>query len=421
MADSRVQIPEVYVLWHPACTIGASLATAIYKWLRPGYGLGPEVMYRSSPAPGAPAGHLPLPLPFERRAHGPTGSVMPSRRLVDSQVVIPLIDAHMVADPRWRYWLAELADAGKGSTRRPLFVPVALDPTAYNIPPELAQLNFLRPAGLPTAAPAQPDEATGDVSSQTERSLLKQLTEALYAHFMGDLGQASDPGATKISVFLSHAKADGTTPARGLRDYIYSQTQLAAFYDENDIAFGALFAKTLDDKLESSRTAAMIVVRSAAYFERPWCRRELAMFRRPRKWLELNGVEHWRLHPVMVVDALQPGIRTRNIPELGNAPMMRWDEGADGMDEQIVTSLLRDALLANYHAALGRALPAAPGSVVLNWLPDVVTLLQIPALRNLEQEVQVYYPGRGLSGLELSLLENLFPLATFDSFDDVQG
>ena len=59
--------------------------------------------------------------------------------------------------------------------------------------------------------------------------------------------------------------------------------------------------------------------------------------------------------------------------------------------------------------------------MVLNWLPDVVTLLQIPALRNLEKEVQVYYPGRGLSGLELSLLENLFPLATFDSFDDVQG
>ncbi|MFN7611667.1 MAG: toll/interleukin-1 receptor domain-containing protein, partial [bacterium] len=125
------------------------------------------------------------------------------------------------------------------------------------------------------------------MSSQTERSLLKQLTEALYAHFMADLDQASEPGATKISVFLSHAKTDGTTPARGLRDYIYSQTQLAAFYDENDIAFGALFAKTLDDKLESSRTAAMIVVRSAAYFERPWCRRELAMFRRPRKWLEL--------------------------------------------------------------------------------------------------------------------------------------
>jgi hypothetical protein len=35
----------------------------------------------------------------------------------------------------------------------------------------------------------------------------------------------------KVNVFLSHAKQDGTVSARRLRDYIYSQTQLAAFFD----------------------------------------------------------------------------------------------------------------------------------------------------------------------------------------------
>ena len=42
-------------------------------------------------------------------------------------------------------------------------------------------------------------------------------------------------------MFLSHAKRDGTGPARRLRDYIYSQTQLTAFFDENDIAYGSVF------------------------------------------------------------------------------------------------------------------------------------------------------------------------------------
>jgi hypothetical protein len=194
----RNQIPEIYVLWHPDCKLGSPLARAIYKWLRPGYGLGPEVMYRSAPAPGTPTGHLPMPLPFERRALSQGDSqVAPSRRWVDSQVVIMLIDAHMVADPRWRYWLAELADVGKGSPSKPFFIPVALDATAYNIPPELAQLNFLRPTGLAAAASAQAADsgvvAAAYVAAQAERSLLKQLTEALYGHFMGESGTGLAP------------------------------------------------------------------------------------------------------------------------------------------------------------------------------------------------------------------------------------
>ena len=73
-----------------------------------------------------------------------------------------------------------------------------------------------------------------------------------------------------MKIFLSHAKADGTEPARRIRDYIYSQTQIAAFFDENDIPFGALFNKVLDGQVAgSSRATALIVVRSARYVDRP--------------------------------------------------------------------------------------------------------------------------------------------------------
>ena len=46
------EIPEVYVLWHPAFPNGEALAQRIYRWVRP-KGLGPQVFYRSLPAPEA--------------------------------------------------------------------------------------------------------------------------------------------------------------------------------------------------------------------------------------------------------------------------------------------------------------------------------------------------------------------------------
>ena len=66
-AQQNVPIPEIFVLWHPRCPLGESLARRILEWLRPGNGLGPEVFYRCLPAPGAPLNGLPPPLPGEMR------------------------------------------------------------------------------------------------------------------------------------------------------------------------------------------------------------------------------------------------------------------------------------------------------------------------------------------------------------------
>jgi hypothetical protein len=49
MEQRRGALPQVYVLWHPRCALGAP---RIRDWLRPGNGLGPpEVFNRSLPAP----------------------------------------------------------------------------------------------------------------------------------------------------------------------------------------------------------------------------------------------------------------------------------------------------------------------------------------------------------------------------------
>ncbi len=418
-------IPDVYVLWHPCCGEGQALASRIYAWLRPGNGFGPDVFYRSVPAPDAPPSGLPLALPGESRFDQPmAGSSGTSLKQANMQAVILLIDENMIADPVWRYWLALLARTSTSPVRR-VFLPVALDSTAFNVPSPLSEVNFLRPNGLPLCD--KKDPAYAPALEIVVRSLLKQLTEALCRLLLmpNDAAHSSkthvgvpEGSQAKISLFLSHAKADGGLPARRLRDYIYSQTQLAAFYDENDIPFGSAFAKVLQASVQASQTAAMIAVKSAQYASRPWCRREIALFRKPVPEDGHTGhAERWRLNPLVVVNALEPGAQTSGIPEIGNATQFGWSPERSDQEEQIVTLVLRDVLLAAFHSALGGSIDGNPNQIIINWLPDPTTLLQIPRVREYQSPVQILYPGRGLSGLELDNLDELFPHVSFLSFD----
>jgi len=362
------------------------------------------------------------------------------------QIVIALVDEHMVSDPTWRHWLSQLRT--QGSSKRRAIIPVALDATAYNTPNELRELNFLRPAGLPLTnlndllvayekhrlnqKTSLEEHQQAETVDSLVRSLLKQLTETLTRlllprsknEVIPSQLNAVDIAPPKVSIFLSHAKADGRVPAQRLRDYIYSQTQMAAFFDENDIAISSVFSKVLNYSLDSPTTAAMIAVRSARYAERPWCRREVSLFRKPQKVDNLSvGVgtnEQWRLHPLIVVEAMDDGCKSLGVPEFGNAPTVRWSTDIPDIEEQIVTRVIRDALLGTYHSALAASIPAEPGKLrlILNWLPDPTTLLHV--IRNHpDQELQIIYPGQGLAGAELDILYEFFPQIWFYSFEEI--
>lgn len=416
---STIPIPEIYVLWHPRCALGEKMARRIFAWLRPGNGLGPEVFYRSLPAPEAPFNGLPPPLPGEARGTQPAESAQGQRRLSNLQIILALIDEHMVADFAWRHWLDRLTRDTASSISR-ITIPIALDTTAYNMPACLRELNYLRPAGLASAGVADDDASLEKVIL----SLLKQVTEALCRVLLPRAPSGTLPSRRptepppKVSVFLSHAKQDGATPARRIRDYIYSQTQLAAFYDENDIAFGALFSKVIEEDLDSPNTAALIAIRSVRYAQRPWCRREFSLFRRPRKdAFAAGGAERWRVYPALIVEAMEGRELSSGVPEMGNSSLIRWSDEDKNLEELIVTTVIRDAMLASFHSALGASIPSTPGQIIINWLPDPTTLLHIPTVRGgLPRDI--LYPGRGLSGLELDMLAELFPNLTFRSFED---
>src|SRR5581483_3467183 len=296
----------------------------------------------------------------------------------------------------------------------------ALDATAYNMPTSIKCLNYFRPAGLPVSTAAV--EQKSHQFELVVRSLLKQITEAM-CRVMLPKRTAEGPAALehppKVSIFLSHAKADGTLPARRIPDYIYSQTQLAAFYDENDIAFGSGFSRVIEQDLKSMATAAMISVRSARYSSRPWCRRELSLFRKPRPADQEDEAvaRRWRLYPTLVVEAMGNSESTSGMAELGNSPIIRWSDDDKDLAELIVTSVIRDAMLASFHSALGRTIALQADQIVINWLPDPTTLLHIPAVHS-DRKQTVYHPGRELSGLEIDILGEFLPSLEFSSFEE---
>jgi hypothetical protein len=117
-----------------------------------------------------------------------------------------------------------------------------------------------------------------------------------------------------------------------------------------------------------------------------------------------------------VVEAMEGRERSFGIPELGNSPMIRWNAADPNLEELIVTTVIRDAMLAAFHSALGTSIPGAD-QIVINWLPDPTTLLHIPAVQS-GKSCDLFYPGRGLSGLELDILDEFFPRLTFKSFEE---
>ena len=121
--------------------------------------------------------------------------------------------------------------------------------------------------------------------------------------------------------------------------------------------------------------------------------------------------------PSLVVEAMEGGTSSNGVPEFGNSRMIRWADGVPNLEELIVTTVVRDAMLAAFHSAMGASIPSHGKQVIINSLPDPTTLLHIPKLRS--DDYDVLYPGRGLSGMELDILFDFFPKLTFRSFEEV--
>ncbi|MCC6234368.1 MAG: hypothetical protein IT580_17130, partial [Verrucomicrobiales bacterium] len=147
---------RIYVLWHPDFAAGEAIAYEIYRWFRLETMEGIPVFFRSRPELGQ---DQPLAVPTD----------------CEINYVLPLAEAHMVADPVWRLYVL-------GLLTRPdvRMFPVALDPLAFQMPARLRGLNFIRHDVTSTPPPAV-------------EVLLSQLTECLCRDLRGDETQTPSP------------------------------------------------------------------------------------------------------------------------------------------------------------------------------------------------------------------------------------
>jgi len=126
-----------------------------------------------------------------------------------------------------------------------------------------------------------------------------------------------------------------------------------AWVDSGQIQAGTSFKDSIESAVQSS---AVMVLATAAYSGRPWCRREVLLAKKYGR-------------PVVVVEGLN-GVDVRSFPYVGNVPVISW--GADGA-RRAVDLLLKEVVRIK-HTKLVLANQTQAGDFVLSSPPELLTL-----------------------------------------------
>jgi hypothetical protein len=369
----------VYVLWHPQFRPGEELAKAVYSHLSrdsdlpTSRGLGIPVRFRSLPLT---SGALPAPVNLDG-AH--------------RSVVVVLVDDEMIADQHLPGYVRNIWEAADrpGSPHRVL--PVAMSANSFHLDPTIAEVNYIRLVGL-------------DQELQRE-AFLSRLAHELCRLLRGwprveerqSDEQAKPRPGRPVTVFLSHAKADGLELAERFQDYIHRRHQLNTFFDVHDIRHGDRFEEVLRENVRSSAFLAFVTDQYAA---REWCRYEALAAKRYEV-------------PMLVVNAVKLG-EQRSFPYLGNVPSVRWPLPAPLSDdlayEIVLGLLLKEVLRQAYfleHVENLRRLYGIPTDLrVTARPPELLTAVQWQQ----EHRRPVYlYPNPPLGTQEVRLLRQFDP------------
>jgi hypothetical protein len=357
MADDR-PVVIVYIAWHPGCTRAAAFGRAMFAALcadpdvPASRGLGFQVRFRTSNA----VGEAPAPVPFDR---------------AQRTAVFVLADDLLVADPAWRSYADGLVKSARPTDR---IVPVAMTAVG-NLPPGLRQLQAIRLDGVP------------DVQQET----------VLLNDAMHDLCRLLDPDASKVRVFLSHAKQDGLPITTGVRRHLHEVARLDDFFDAADIPDGTRFAEFVAESAGS--LPVLLAIQTDTYASREWCRLEV--------------LEAKRHHvPIVVLSAVNSR-ETRSFPYIGNTPVVRWcgETSLPLVVRALLGEVLRDRYFPRRVEALCKRYGLNPERQVFAYPPELVTLLAYRAEMAAAGAAmgRYLYPDPPLGTEELRLLEELDP------------
>lgn len=280
----------------------------------------------------------------------------------DKTAVIVLIDENMFCSEVWRNYLQQIVLISTTNANVKIY-PIALYQYGFEILNDISKGQGLK-------------AESNNYSFKDNWDLIQtRLLEFLYRFL-------TDPNS-KVQLFISHAKKDCECKAKQLRDYLNSNTKLKAFFDANDILDANDFEEQLKDNVEKS---LLVVLKSDAYSEREWCRKEVIIAKR-------NNI------PTIVVDCINKGSK-RLFPYLGNCPMVQY---SDNWSEMIIC-LLKSALNQTYQNILLNKLKANDTSIN-DIIPHMPELFSFVGLKNDESQ-KVIYPEPPLGNEEKEVLRD---------------
>jgi hypothetical protein len=348
----------VYVVWHPHAAISIHFAQQIFRELCADpdvpnrRGLGIPVRFRSSVSPDI----APTKIPFGTAKH---------------TAVFVLADDKLVAEQVWRDYVAGLTE---GAAPGDLVVGVAITDSS-NLPPALGAEQAIRLHAFP------PDH---------------QETELLN-NVKNDICRLFDPDATKVKVFLSHAKRDGVAITKNVRRHLHEETKLDDFFDDADIPDGTRFAEFITQNAGS--LPVLLAIQTDSYGSREWCRLEVLEAKRRRV-------------PIVVLTAIQIG-ETRSFPYIGNVPVVCWRDQSSL--PAVVGALLGEVLRDRYFPERVRALCRQRGisieHEVFTYPPELLTVLsyRVKTVAEGADVGRYLYPDPPLGAEELELLRQFDP------------
>lgn len=284
----------------------------------------------------------------------------------EHSLIVVFADDYMEADepssgPSWSAFVGSIPAACQDERHR--VIPIQLSPSAWPLDERLSSLSFMRAYLQPSA----------DRPAWVEHHVVIEICRFLL--------RRSPNGPAPVRLFVSHSKKDiGTEPKvfEAVALELDNRRPVESWIDSAKISTGADFAAEIRSGVE---TSAVLVLLTASYSARPWCRREV-----------LLAKEHGR--PIVVVDALQ-GVDSRSFPYIGNVPVMSWrPDGAMAA----VGLLLREFVRIEHTRRVLEA-QARQGDAVMTSPPELLTLVRFGGGGK-----QILYPDPPLSEEEASTL-----------------
>ena len=197
-----------------------------------------------------------------------------------------------------------------------------------------------------------------------------------------------------VTVFLSHAKADGRGITGNIRDFINNETAIQDFFDEVDISEGENFEEEIQSSIAQSRL--LLIVHTDKYANSEWCKMEV-----------LTAKE--KDIPILTVDCLKSG-EERSFPYLGNTKSIRVDENDPNMARKVISSALEEVLRKRFYRVRANALYNPDDGVkIQNNTPELLTM----DLWQDEAVTTVMYPEPPIGKYELRVLQQKFHETAF--------